>query len=289
MIKIGICGVGFVGTAIYTYFINRYIKYNHPNTINSYQHYVVIKYDKYKNINTLHDLLETNIIYLCLPTNYCEKLKTYDMTEIDNTIFLLNEYKYKGIILIKSTVIPTYCDMINDKYPNLCIMHNPEFLSAKTAIEDFANQHHIIIGTTKYSEDSIHTKYIYDFYRIAFPVVIISIVSSSSSSLVKLACNSFYATKIQFFTEIYLLCDKLKIPYNLIKSLMLMNNWINPMHTNVPGHDNLLSFGGACLPKDINSLNQFMITYNSMNTVIDSVIKERNIIRKTTKTRRNSI
>ena len=39
------------------------------------------------------------------------------------------------------------------------------------------------------------------------------------------------------------------------------------MHTNVPGTDGKLSYGGACFPKDTNALNNFMIKNECINTV----------------------
>jgi UDP-glucose 6-dehydrogenase len=90
----------------------------------------------------------------------------------------------------------------------------------------------------------------------------------------KLFCNSFYATKIQFFTEIKMLCDNMNIEYNNVIKLMLNNGWINPMHTIIPGHDGELSFGGACLPKDINALGSLCNNMNSPCDVIQAVITE---------------
>lgn len=107
-----------------------------------------------------------------------------------------------------------------------------------------------------------------------FPKSKISTIDSKTSALTKMACNSFYATKIQYFTEIYLLCEKLDIKYNTVKDLMLLNNWINPMHTTIPGQDNIISFGGACLPKDIRALNQLMVVNSVDNKVIEAVIDE---------------
>jgi len=72
----------------------------------------------------------------------------------------------------------------------------------------------------------------------------------------KIVCNSFYATKIQYFTEIKLLCDNLEINYNNVRELILKNGWINPMHTNIPGYYGILSFGCDCFPKDIRALNK---------------------------------
>jgi UDPglucose 6-dehydrogenase len=265
--NIGIIGFGFVGQAIYNYLKT-------INTIN------IFIYDKYKNISGITNIdivFKTNIIYICLPTEYNDELKTYDMSIIDTTIEQLSKNNYTGVILIKSTILPLYCSELNNKYKNLSIIHNPEFLSARTASEDFANQSHIILGYTEQSKNVINL--VERFYELIFPSALMSIVTSDESALIKIGCNSFYATKIQYFTEIYLLCEKLNISYGIVKDTMLKNNWINPMHTCIPGHDNMLSFGGACLPKDISSLNQLLIKNNINNKVINSVITERNEMR----------
>ena len=61
---------------------------------------------------------------------------------------------------------------------------------------------------------------------------------------------------------------------------MLKNNWINPMHTIVPGTDGKLGFGGACFPKDTNALCNYMKRKESHNIVLSSVIKENEEVRK---------
>ena len=52
------------------------------------------------------------------------------------------------------------------------------------------------------------------------------------------------------FNEYYLLCQKNGEDFYNIKSLILKNNWINPMHTDVPGTDGKLVFGRECFSKD---------------------------------------
>jgi UDPglucose 6-dehydrogenase len=96
----------------------------------------------------------------------------------------------------------------------------------------------------------------------------------------KLFCNSFYATKIQFFTEIKLLCDSLGMEYDNIRSLMLNNDWINPMHTIIPGPDGNISYGGKCFPKDIEALRQVFEKMKVSHKVIDAVIGENKEMRK---------
>jgi len=263
--KVGICGIGFVGNAIMQY-------------LKKFKYISLVVYDKYKEINDFKILLDTDPLYICLPTNYNAQIKTYYMKEINDTIAALSICQYKGVILIKSTVLPDYCMNMNNLYPDLIIVHNPEFLSAKSAVIDFAQQSHIVLGFTKQSLSA--AKYIKKFYTQLFPQAEISDTISECSALMKLVCNSFYATKIQFFTEIYLLCERLNISYDEVKQLMLKNNWINPHHTEVPGSDNFISFGGACLPKDMAALNAFMQQIATPNAVINATIVERNDMRK---------
>lgn len=263
-LNIGICGHGFVGNAVSSFFTNK-------------TGFNILIYDKYKNINTFETILNTDMIFICLPTNFDEDIKNYNMNAIDSTISLLNESNYKGLIIIKSTVLPDYCFKINQEYPQLRIVSNPEFLSARTAVTDFANQTHIIIGYTEFSKNSIDM--VRDMYSILFPMAKISVTTTEEAAMVKLGCNSFYATKIQYFTELYLLCEKMKIDYNNVKDMMLHNGWINPMHTIVPGTDGMISFGGMCLPKDICALNEFMKTCYSSNLVLSAVIEDRNKMR----------
>ena len=95
----------------------------------------------------------------------------------------------------------------------------------------------------------------------------------------KIFCNSFYASKIQLFNEYYLLCQSNGSDFDTIRKLMLKNNWINEMHTDVPGPDGNLSYGGACFPKDTNALCQYMKNQNTPHQVIEHVISERNEMR----------
>lgn len=263
-IRIGISGYGFVGSAIYNFF-------------NTRPEYSVFVYDKYKNINTFNILLNTDLIFICLPTNLEETENTYEMSEINLTITQLDSYDYQGVIIIKSTVLPDYCQKINNLFPKLKIINNSEFLSAKTASNDFNNQKHIVIGYTEQSKESLNI--IENIYKKEFPEAEISILKSEEAALVKLGCNSFYATKIQFFTELYLLSKKINVNYENIKNAMIKNGWISPMHTKVPGQDGKISYGGMCLPKDIIAFSDFVKKNNVSNLVLNAVIKDNQITR----------
>ena len=264
--KIGIIGVGVVGTAILEGFKQVDSKYN------SY-----IGYDKYKNIGSLEEIILTDICFICVPTQFSYKSNSYNKNEIHNVLQQLVDYNYSGIVILKCTVEPLVTEELASQY-KLKLIHSPEFLSATSNIQDFVNQHHIVIGTTNNVTDSDIDK-VKLLFTTTFPNAHLSINSSNESECMKIFVNNFYSVKIQFFNELYLLCNNIKVDFNKVKDLMLKNNWINPMHTDVPGSDGKLSYGGMCFPKDTNALLEFMKNNNSPNKVLDACINERNTMR----------
>lgn len=270
-IKISIIGLGFVGNAIYESLKMKGMKENCN----------LFGYDKYKNggIGTFEQCLNSDIAFLALPTQYDYNLGEYDKSAIYAVCDLLEKNNYNGIIVIKSTVEPETTDKLSEKYKELSFIHNPEFLTARTALEDFHNQTHIVLGkgTNCTHEQLIKVK---DFYGELYPKAEISLCTSLESESMKIFCNTFYAVKVQYFTELYLLCNKNGSDYNKVKEMMLKNGWINPMHTTVPGPDGQLSYGGLCFPKDTNALLKYMEKLNTPYQVLKSTIIERNLMRE---------
>jgi UDPglucose 6-dehydrogenase len=266
--SVGVIGLGFVGQTMYDNFKNKGLI---PETN-------LFDFDKYKQggIGSFQSCLNTDILFLALPTPYDTTLHSYDTSSIYATCEQLVAHNYTGIIVIKSTVEPGTTKTLSSKYPSLILTHNPEFLSVRTAYEDFDQQKHIVIG---YDDDKKNIQNLYDFYEHYYNTAHISLCSTIESESMKLFCNSFYAVKVQFFTELYLLCQKNGCDYNMVKSLMIKNGWVNPMHTIVPGPDGQVSYGGFCFPKDTNALNDYMLKQGTPNGVLQGTITERNQMR----------
>lgn len=265
MVNVGIIGLGFVGNAMYESFLNKNISAK--------------GFDKYKELGekNISSLFNSDILFLALPTKFNKSDFTYELTEIINTCQLLDENNFKGIIVIKSTVLPGTTQDLSNKFSKLNFIHNPEFLSAKTAYEDFHNQKHIVLGKTN---NCNLDKYniLFDFYKENYEAEI-SEASSDESEMMKCFANSFYAVKVQFFTEMYLACEEKNCDFNNIRDMILKNGWVNPMHTNVPGSDGKISYGGFCFPKDTQALNNYLKNNNIKNKVLDATIIERDEIR----------
>ena len=263
-LKLGLIGVGTVGHAVSHVF--------------KHFGYKVFEYDKYKKIGSFEDTLESDILFLCLPTLYKEELNEYDKSAIEETLEKLNENNYKGIVVLKSTVEPGYTQKISEKWEKLTLFHNPEFLTARINVYDFFFQDQIVIGKTKNcSQESVDT--LHEFFRINWQSSKLSVCTSTESELMKISCNNYYCVKVQFFNELYLLCKNLDTDYQKVRDLMLSNNKITSSHTQVPGHDGQLSYGGMCFPKDSNALYQFMKKNKVPCKVLEATILERNEMR----------
>ena len=263
---ISVIGLGFVGGSMKKSFE---LKGEH-----------VKGYDKFKeNTDSFEDCLESDIAFLALPTIFDENKMTYDKSAIHEVCGDLEKHQYKGLVVIKSTVEPTTTEGLAKKYSSLKFIHNPEFLTAATAFEDFHNQKHIVLGKSVNVHDD-QVDVLETFYRKNYPDAEVSRCTCTESESMKSFVNCFYSVKIQFFNELYLLCEKMGCDYNTVKGLMLKNGWINPMHTDIPGPDGMLSYGGYCFPKDTNALLNHMKRENVTCKVLEGTVLERNEMRQ---------
>ena len=262
MYIVSIIGIGFVGNAIHQNLSNFNIQLN--------------IYDKFKNIGSFDCCLESNIMFLCLPTQFNSEFGSYDKSAIYEICTLLNQNNYNGIIIIKSTIEPGTTDNLKKTFPNLHFVHNPEFLKAVSAVEDFKNQSQIVLGQNC-SKNKLN--FLVEFYKLYFPNAQISLCTSLESESMKIFCNSFYAVKIQFFTELYLLCQTNGCNFNNVRQMMLKNNCISPEYSNIPGPDGNISYGGLCFPKDMNALMKYMELNDVPNNIVRSAIEERDSMR----------
>lgn len=241
--KIGIIGLGFVGSAIYEYF----------NPIVDAKVYDINKKDV--SVESLNDLLDNRILFLCLPTPM-KITGECDISIITSVLKDLNDIckpDNPTIVVIKSTIPPGTTNSFIDKYPNLSICFNPEFLTEANFVEDFRNQDRIILGS---NDKSLLSK-VHSLYEFGFPKTKIIHTNPVEAEMVKYVANTFLATKVSFANEIHSICNFLNIDYNNVVDIARIDQRLGDSHWQVPGPDGKKGFGGSCFPKDINALIYF--------------------------------
>ena len=138
------------------------------------------------------------------------------------------------------------------------IYSNPEFLSAKTAIEDFANEKKVLIGGSD-SEGIEKLKKLY----ASKGATNIYFTSHTEAESIKYIANVFFAVKLACFNEFFDVCQERKVNFQLCADLASdLTGWINTKHIQVPGTDGYFGYGGSCLPKDIEA---YLVKYNHMD------------------------
>ncbi len=226
-INIGIVGLGIVGSAV------RF-------GMQKLGHRVAV-HDKVMD-TSIHDVLDTELVYLCLPTSR-QADGSCDTSVVESVTDELVKLGYKGVIVIKSTVTPGTTDMLQARYPKCRLCHVPEFLREHATIIDFTEQHDLcIIGTDSDDVEELvresHGYFPHKFVRLR-PI---------EAELAKYFNNVYNALLVTFANDFYEVCEKMGANYSALKAAMVHRNHIYDRYLDC--NEYLRGFGGMCLPKD---------------------------------------
>lgn len=217
--NIAVVGCGVIGGAL--------IKWIEENTEHS-----ILKIDPPKGFND--DISNADIVFVSIhiPT---EEDGTQDLTTLESIINSCPDVP----IYIRTTLLPGTCDRLSKKL-NKDVNFMPEFLTERTAIEDFYTQPMIFSNHEKMlKEIFIGKKYI--------------VMNSLEAEVTKYTHNVFGALKVTYFNGINELCQNYGIDYQKVREGTLLSGYINTSHTLVPGPDGSFGYGGKCFPKDVNA------------------------------------
>ena len=90
-------------------------------------------------------MTKSDIIFLSVPTpSNLDGSMNIDI--VDKALTDIDEHDTNAVILLRSTVVPGTTNKLQDKYPNLRLVFNPEFLTERSANFDFINQDRVILG-----------------------------------------------------------------------------------------------------------------------------------------------
>jgi nucleotide sugar dehydrogenase len=244
--KIGIVGNGFVGES-------QAFAFSPISDIK------IFDIDPVKATHTLEETLKQDFIFICLPTPMKENGEQ-DISYIEN--FFNTVPNQKAIFVLKSTVLPGTTKKLQDKY-GLKIVFCPEFLTEKTAKLDMLTQSRIILGGEKQWCSKV-----LELFKARFGEKHYILTNIITAELVKYMANTFLAVKVSVVNEFYKLSEQLDVDWDKALEGFVSDPRIGNSHSQVPGHDGKLGFGGTCFPKDINAMIQFGTELDiNMNTL----------------------
>ncbi|MBD74011.1 MAG: hypothetical protein CMM96_00745 [Rickettsiales bacterium] len=260
-LQLAIVGHGFVGKATESGFNRNVNKIIIDPLLNT-------------KIEDLKDF-DADIVFICVPTPMGDD-GSQDPTIIENVIQQLSVYSPSSIKVIKSTVLPSILEELEELDKKL--IYNPEFLREKHANSDFINSQMLIFGGKK--NISIKVSKAYKKHSKCSTTKHI-FTDLKTASLIKYTINSFLASKVIFFNELYSVFEKLNVSDSWDSFISAVSNdtRIGLSHMNVPGHDGRKGFGGACFPKDCLALAKYAQSLEVELSLIRTAIKTNNKIR----------
>lgn len=230
---IGVVGVGMVGGAVRAYFEGQNVQ--------------PFLYDPHKNLGSKEDINRADVIFVCVPTPYTKE-RGFDLAYVEE--HTLPWIEGEKIIVIKSTVVPGTTEKLQKQFPQHKILFNPEFLVEERAVEDMLHPDRQIVGYTEQSKDVAQ-----EILQLLPSAPYEKILPAREAELIKYFGNTFLAVKVIFGNQIYDLCQKLGIDYNIVREAGSADPRIGPSHLDV-FHGGYRGYGGKCLPKDIRALLQ---------------------------------
>jgi len=244
--NVGVIGRGFVGSAVANGF---------SSATGFSGNLKVYDKDPSRSLNSLEETInESDFIFLSLPTP-SKKDGSISLDILDDSLNEINNVNKnnKNIVLLRSTVIPGTSQKFQQKYQNIRIVFNPEFLTERSAFFDFINQSRVILGGLPECVDKVASLYQMRFGK-HLPIIK---TNYATAELIKYMNNCFFATKVSFLNEMKLIADATGASWEDAVEGFILDGRIGHSHINIPGHDGKLGFGGSCFPKDIQALIAF--------------------------------
>lgn len=254
--KIGFIGQGFIGKAYSDDFESR--------------GYVVIRYAQEEpHVRNKEKIAECDIVFIAVPTPTTPE--GFNDSIVREVLALIGKDK---IAVIKSTLLPGTTDRFQEEFPDIFLMHSPEFLRAKTATEDARNPNRNIIGYTERSKE-----YAEKVLAILPTAPYNKIVPVKSAELIKYMNNVFLTQKVLFANCMYELADTLGIDYETVRDAVGNDPRITPSHLGIDDGGGR-GAGGFCFIKDLAVFTSFYektVPHDPKGVAIFVALEKKNI------------
>lgn len=205
-------------------------------------------HDPYQNL-TIDTPNEYELAIVCVPSLINGPTDYY---HIEQVLEYLQQHHFEGIVAIRSTIDPLSIRYFINKYASLNIILFPEFM--KQSEEESNDNPWVVVVGCDSNELRQPSFRLAEFLKQKKYGHTYTFCSVEEAATIKLFQNATLAAKVTIFNTLYQYCKKLELNFEAVKYSVAMDPRIGLGHTDVPGPDTLLGFGGHCLPKDMAAL-----------------------------------
>jgi UDPglucose 6-dehydrogenase len=191
---------------------------------------------------------DADVHFICVGTPQSKDGLAADLTYVKASVAAIAPYLKKGALVVgKSTVPVGTAQMLRDQLavsaPDADLAWNPEFLREGFAVEDTLTPNRLVVGVANDRAEVILKEVYAPVIALGTPWIRADL---PTAELVKVAANSFLATKISFINAMAEVCEAAGGDVTVLAKAIGYDPRIGNRFLQAG-----IGFGGGCLPKDI--------------------------------------
>ena len=191
---------------------------------------------------------DADVHFVCVGTPQSKDGLAADLTYVKSAVAAIAPHLKEGSLVVGKSTVPVGTaqglrDELAKSAPQADLAWNPEFLREGFAVEDTLTPNRLVVGVANDRAEEI-LKEVYE------PVIALGTpwirADLPTSELVKVAANSFLATKISFINAMAEVCEAAGGDVTVLAKTIGYDPRIGNRFLQAG-----IGFGGGCLPKDI--------------------------------------
>ncbi|RJR13829.1 glycosyltransferase [Candidatus Parcubacteria bacterium] len=197
---------------------------------------------------------ECDIVFIAVPTPTTPE--KFDDSIVKSALALVGKGK---TAVVKSTLLPGTTEKLQKEYPDIFVMHSPEFLREATAAYDASHPDRNIVGIVADTpEAQVKARAVLSVLpKAPFELVCTAI----EAEFVKYAGNSWLYVKVVYVNMLYDLVQKLGANWEVVRDALAADprvgrSHLDPVHQSGHGGPAARGAGGHCLIKDFEALRR---------------------------------
>jgi UDPglucose 6-dehydrogenase len=207
-----------------------------------------IKSGRLKFSKDISDIADCDVHFICVGTPQVKNGIAADLTYVNGAVESIAPIIKSGSLVVGKSTVPVGTaarlrDLLMKVNPTTDLAWNPEFLREGFAVEDTLRPNRLVVGTNSDQAEATLKMVYAQNLKDGTPWVRADL---PTSELVKVAANSFLATKISFINAMAEICEAAGGDVTVLAKAIGYDPRIGNRFLQAG-----IGFGGGCLPKDI--------------------------------------
>ena len=191
---------------------------------------------------------DADVHFICVGTPQSKDGLAADLTYVKSAVQGIAPHLKKGSLVVGKSTVPVGTaqglrEQLTQSAPQADLAWNPEFLREGFAVEDTLTPNRLVVGVANDRAEEILKEVYKPIIDLGTPWIRADL---PTSELVKVAANSFLATKISFINAMAEVCEAAGGDVTVLAKAIGYDPRIGNRFLQAG-----IGFGGGCLPKDI--------------------------------------